>query len=143
MYISVRRLFLTAGRWIQHNMVDTVFAPNDPQLWARIGRELNAYFKRLFERGALKGGTPQEAFYIKCDADTNPLEVRNLGQVVTEIGLAPSLPNEFIVVRIITVPAVSQSLGRICREFRQAIVLHSVRSNNYGYRKPHRSISRL
>jgi uncharacterized protein len=100
-YISVRRLFLTAGRWIQRNMVDTVFEPNDPRLWARIGRELNAYFKRLFERGALKGGTLQEAFYVKCDDETNPPEVRDLGQVVTEIGLAPSLPNEFVVVRII------------------------------------------
>ncbi len=100
-YINVRRLFLTAGRWIERNMADAVFEPNEPRLWARISRELSAYFNDLFKRGALKGRTPQEAFYIKCDAETNPPEVREAGMVVTEIGLAPAVPNEFVVVRIV------------------------------------------
>ncbi len=100
-YIGARRLFLTVGRWVQRNMADTAFEPNDPKLWARIMRELNVYFSRLFERGALRGATPQEAFYVKCDAETNPPDARERGEVVTEIGLAPGLPNEFVVVRII------------------------------------------
>jgi uncharacterized protein len=99
-YVNVRRLFLTAGRWMEQNLSSVVFEPNDPKLWTRIGRELTAYFTDLFQRGALKGKTPQEAFYIKCDAETNPPEARDLGQVVAEIGLAPGLPSEFIVVRI-------------------------------------------
>jgi phage tail sheath protein FI len=100
-YINVRRLFLTAGRWIEHQMAGVVFEPNDPKLWARIGRELSAYFNELFRQGALQGRTAQEGFYVKCDAETNPPEVRDAGRVVTEIGLAPVLPNEFVVVRII------------------------------------------
>ena len=100
-YVNVRRLFLTAGRWIERNMSGAVFEPNDTRLWARIGRELTAYFNDLFRRGALKGRTAQEAFYVKCDAETNPPEVRDAGMVVTEIGLAPALPGEFVVVRII------------------------------------------
>ena len=100
-YINVRRLFLTAGRWLERNMAAVVFEPHDPRLWARIGRELNAYFMGLFRRGALNGRTPQEAFYVKCDAETNPPAVREAGMVVTEIGLAPALPAEFVVVRII------------------------------------------
>jgi phage tail sheath protein FI len=100
-YVSVRRLFLTACRWIERNMVGAVFEPNDPRLWTRISRELTAYFNDLFRQGALQGRTPQEAFYIKCDAETNPLEIREAGSVITEIGLAPGLPNEFVIVRII------------------------------------------
>jgi uncharacterized protein len=100
-YISVRRLFLTAARWIERNLASAVFEPNDPRLWARIERELTAYFTRLFQQGALRGATPQEAFYVKCDAETNPPEVREGGRVVSEIGLAPGLPGEIIVVRII------------------------------------------
>jgi uncharacterized protein len=99
-YVNVRRLFMTAGRWIERNLASVVFEPNDPRLWARIDREVTAYFTDLFQRGALKGNTPQQAFYVKCDFDTNPPEVRDQGKVVTEIGLAPALPNEFIVVRI-------------------------------------------
>jgi uncharacterized protein len=104
MYVNVRRLFLTVGRWIQRNLAGVVFEPNDQRLWTRIGRELNAYFIDLFQQGALAGSTPQEAFYVKCDAETNPPEVREQGQVVTEIGLAPGVPNEFIVVQVIQAP---------------------------------------
>jgi len=100
-YINVRRLFLTIGRWIERNMVGVVFNSNDPKLWVRINRELTTYLAELFMKGALKGRSTREAFYIKCDDETNPPEVRDSGTVVTEIGLAPSTPKEFIVVRII------------------------------------------
>lgn len=101
LYVNVRRLFLTAARWIERNLAGVVFEPNDSKLWARIRRELTAYFTNLFRQGALKGQTPQEAFYVKCDEETNPSEVQDAGMVVTEIGLAPALPGEFIVVTLI------------------------------------------
>ena len=100
-YVNVRRLFLTAGRWIEGNMANVVFEPNDPRLWARITRELTGYFNKLFLHGALKGRTPNEAFYVKCDSETNSKEIRYAGMVVTKIGLAMTVPNEFIVLRII------------------------------------------
>ena len=100
-YVNVRRLFLTVGRWIERNLTDAAFEPNDSRLWHRITRELTAYFNKLFEQGALKGRTAQEAFYIKCDAETNSSEVRNLGMVVTNVGLAPAVPGEFVEIRII------------------------------------------
>src|SRR5579859_6244669 len=103
-YISVRRLFLTAGRWIAQNLSPVTFEPNDARLWTRITRELTAYFEELFDRGALRGATAQQAFYVKCDADVNPPEVRDLGQVIVEIGLAPALPEEYVVVRITAGP---------------------------------------
>jgi phage tail sheath protein FI len=101
LYVSVRRLFLTAGRWIERAMANVVFEPNQTLLWSRITRELTAYFENLHQLGALKGRTAQEAFFVKCDADTNPAEVRDAGMVITLIGLAPTQPSEFIVVRII------------------------------------------
>jgi phage tail sheath protein FI len=100
-YVNVRRLFLTAGRWVERNMHGVVFEPHTPTLWARIVRELTAYCMDLLRRGALKGRTPQEAFYVKCDAETNPLEVCEEGLVITEIGLAPVMPSEFVIVRLI------------------------------------------
>jgi Bacteriophage tail sheath protein len=100
-YINVRRLFLTAARWIERNLADVAFEPNAPRLWSRVTREVTVYFQGLFEAGALRGRMPSEAFYVKCDAVTNPPEVREAGLLVTEIGLAPALPNEFVVVRIL------------------------------------------
>jgi phage tail sheath protein FI len=100
-YVNVRRLFLTAGRWIQRNLSQKIFEPNDSRLWEQIKRELTSYFSALLRQGGLRGNTAQDAFYIKCDEETNPPEVRDAGMVVTDIGLAAARPNEFIVVRII------------------------------------------
>ena len=100
-YVNVRRLFLTAARWIDWHMGGVVFEPNDARLWARIERELNRYFLYVYRQGALKGATPQAAFYVKCNAQTNPREVCELGEVVAEVGLAPAVPYEFVVVRLI------------------------------------------
>ena len=50
----------------------------------------------MWQQGALQGAVPQEAFYVKCDKETNPPENRDIGQVVAEVGLAPSIPGEFI-----------------------------------------------
>jgi hypothetical protein len=67
----------------------------------RIQRELSIYLTQLWQAGALQGSIPEQAFYVKCDAETNAPESREVGQVVTEIGLAMSAPAEFLVVRII------------------------------------------
>ncbi|MBW4508252.1 MAG: phage tail sheath subtilisin-like domain-containing protein [Scytonematopsis contorta HA4267-MV1] len=100
-YINVRRLFLNVFRWIERNLAAVVFEPNDFKLWIRIERELIAYFESLRLKGALKGDSPQEAFYVKCDAQTNPASTQEIGNVITEIGLAPTIPSEFIIVRLI------------------------------------------
>jgi hypothetical protein len=100
-YVNVRRLFITVGRWIERNMADVVFEPQSPGLWARIVRQVSAYLEGLLRQGALKGRTPQEAFYVKCDAELNPPAVRESGMVITEIGLATAVPAEFVVVRLI------------------------------------------
>ncbi|MDD1713559.1 MAG: phage tail sheath subtilisin-like domain-containing protein [Methanoregulaceae archaeon] len=100
-YINVRRIFLTLQRWIDMNMGWAAFEPNAPLLWVRIGRELTTYLGGLWQAGALKGQTAEEAFYVKCDTETNPPETREVGGVITEIGLAPNSPAEFVVVRIL------------------------------------------
>jgi len=100
-YVNVCRLVITLRRWIEMNMTWASFEPNTPQLWVRIALELTVYLTDLWRAGALTGQTPAEGFYIKCDVETNPQSVIEAGQVVTEIGLAPTRPAEFVVVRIV------------------------------------------
>lgn len=99
--INVRRLLITVQRWLEKFMTGLTHEPNDIRLWVRIMREVTAYLDGLFRLGALKGRVPEEAFYVKCDGETNPPEVRQSGRVVTDIGLAPVTPAEFILVRVI------------------------------------------
>ncbi len=99
-YINVRRLFLYLRESIDEGTQWAVFEPNDFKLWAKIRRNVSAFLTNVWRDGALFGKTPQEAFYVKCDEETNPPEVRDLGQVVTEIGVAVVKPAEFVIFRI-------------------------------------------
>ncbi len=99
-YINVRRLFLFLRESIDEGTRWVVFEPNEPGLWARITRNVTAFLTNVWRAGALFGATPQEAFYVKCDSETNPPELRELGQVVTEIGVAVVRPAEFVIFRI-------------------------------------------
>lgn len=109
-YINIRRLFITVRRWIDADMGWTVFEPNTPRLWTRIQRELGGYLHGLWRLGALQGRTAEQAFYVKCDAETNPPGAP-AEQVVTEIGLAPIAPAEFVVVRIVHRTPLTMSIG--------------------------------
>ena len=99
-YINVRRLFNFMRESIDQGTQWVVFEPNTPDLWAKIARNITAFLTNVWRAGALFGNTAQEAFYVKCDEETNPPEVRDLGQVVTEIGVAVVKPAEFVIFRI-------------------------------------------
>ena len=59
-----------------------------PRPVGRIRRTITAFLYRVWRDGALFGATPEQAFYVKCDDETNPSEVIEAGQVVCEIGVA-------------------------------------------------------
>ena len=100
-YVNIRRLKITMRRWIEHHLTGVVFEPNEPGLWDRLKRELTVYCESLWEQGALQGNFPEEAFYIQCDEEINPPAVQDRGQVVVQIGLAPTTPSEFLVLSLI------------------------------------------
>jgi phage tail sheath protein FI len=99
-YINVRRTLLFIRKSIDQGTQWVVFEPNEPGLWQKITRNITAFLTNVWRSGALFGTTAQEAFYVKCDAETNPPELRDLGQVVTEIGVAIVRPAEFVIFRI-------------------------------------------
>ncbi len=99
-YINIRRLFLFLRESIDEGTQWAVFEPNDTALWAKITRNVEAFLTNVWRSGALFGTTPEEAFYVRCDESTNPPEVRDLGQVVTEIGVAVVKPAEFVIFRL-------------------------------------------
>lgn len=99
-YVNVRRLFNFVEKSILNGTDWAVFEPNDPVLWGKIRRSIASFLVNQWRAGALFGATPAEAFYVKCDAETNPAEGIDAGQVVCEIGMAPVKPAEFVVFRL-------------------------------------------
>jgi len=99
-YINVRRLFNMVERTISDGTQWAVFEPNDVALWEGIKRTLNAFLRGLWSAGALFGQSVDQAFYVKCDAETNPPESIDQGLLIVEVGIAPVKPAEFVVFRI-------------------------------------------
>jgi phage tail sheath protein FI len=99
-YVNVRRLFLFLEESIDEGTQWVVFEPNDEVLWKRITRNVGAFLRIQWLEGKLVGSKAEEAFFVKCDAETNPPESVDLGRVITLIGVAPSKPAEFVIFRI-------------------------------------------
>lgn len=99
-YINIRRLFLFLEESIDLASQWVVFEPNTPSLWGSVIRNITAFLLMVWRSGALFGSTPDEAFYVKVDAENNPDEVRNAGQLIIEVGVAPVRPAEFVIIRI-------------------------------------------
>jgi len=99
-YINVRRLFNFVSESIMEGTQWSVFEPNDEKLWIQLRIAAENFLTRVWNDGALFGSTPGQAFYVKCDSETNPPEVIEAGQVICEIGIAPVKPAEFVVFRL-------------------------------------------
>jgi uncharacterized protein len=99
-YINVRRLFNFVEKSIERGTQWVVFEPNDPDLWARVRRDVGSFLTGVWRSGALFGLTPDQAFFVKCDEELNPPDVRDRGQLIIEIGLAPVKPAEFVIFRL-------------------------------------------
>jgi phage tail sheath protein FI len=99
-YINVRRLFISVEASMDNGLQWVVFEPNDQSLWAKVSRDVSSFLRVVWRSGALFGTTPEQAFYVKCDDELNPPEIRDLGQLIIEVGLAPVKPAEFVIFRI-------------------------------------------
>ncbi|MDJ0594345.1 MAG: phage tail sheath subtilisin-like domain-containing protein [Pleurocapsa sp. MO_226.B13] len=99
-YISTRRYFNYLRESIDEGTQFAVFEPNNLALWQRIKRTVGDFLLNEWRDGALFGETPDKAFFVKCDAETNPKDQRELGRVIALIGVAIVKPAEFVIFRI-------------------------------------------
>jgi uncharacterized protein len=99
-YINVRRLFNMVESTVMDGTQWAVFEPNDMKLWEGVSRTLSGFLQGLWQAGALFGASADQAFYVKCDAETNPPQSIDEGKLVVEVGIAPVKPAEFVIFRI-------------------------------------------
>jgi phage tail sheath protein FI len=95
-FINVRRVMNTVISSVERGLQWTVFETNTPLLWKTLTRQVTSFLMDLWREGYFQGRTPEEAFFVKCDDETNPEEIRDVGIVVVECGIAPVRPAEFI-----------------------------------------------
>lgn len=99
-YINVRRLFIMLRRSIEAGMTWVPFEPNDPRTWGKVQSLVSQFLNQLFRQGMFSGGNPEQAFYVKCDAETNSPNEVDQGLLTCQIGVAPVCPAEFMMISI-------------------------------------------
>jgi hypothetical protein len=99
-YVSSARVYLGFRRWLAVGMRDLVFEPNNELLRERVRRRLEARCRQLLESGALAGASASDAFFVKCDDETNGAGAAESGRIVADVGLALSVPAEYIIIHV-------------------------------------------
>lgn len=99
-YIHIRRLISAIEETILLSSRWAVFEGNTPALRNALAHSLRVLLERIWQAGGLKGATPSQGFYVRCDHVNNPQRVIDAGQVVCEIGVAVAAPMEFLVFQI-------------------------------------------
>jgi phage tail sheath protein FI len=99
-YIPVRRLALYIEESVHRGTRWTVFESNGEPLWAQLRLGVGAFMSSLFRQGAFQGRSERDAYFVKCDRETNTQADIDDGVVNIVIGFAPLKPAEFVILRI-------------------------------------------
>lgn len=99
--INVRRLLILVRRLALREGMTYVFQSNDTTLWRRVQRRFEDVLSNLFLQGAFAGATQSESFQVTTDSSVNTPDTIAQGQFIVEIDIAPSLPLEFLTVRLL------------------------------------------
>jgi len=101
-YVNVRRLLNYIKESLRTGLRFAIFELNEQRTWQTVEQAVSEFLGSMFQRGMLfsPDGTPDRAFFCKCDSEINPDSERREGRMNIEIGVNPPLPAEFIVCRI-------------------------------------------
>lgn len=99
-YVPIRRLFIMLRRSLEAGFAWITFEPNNHRTWETVRTRVFEFLGDLYQRGMLAGGNLEEAFFVKCDAETNPAEQVDSGFLICDIGVAPVHPAEFIMISL-------------------------------------------
>src|SRR4029078_6638081 len=84
-YVPIRRLFIMLRRSLEAGLVWIALEPNKHKHWEVLRTRVSDFLAVLYQKGMLAGGNLEEAFFVKCDAETNPPDSVDKGIVVCDM----------------------------------------------------------
>ncbi len=99
-YLQVRRTALFIESSLQRGTRWAASEPNDDETRSQIRRSVEAFMDSMFRQGAFAGATPEEAYFVKCGAETTSQQDMVDGIVNITVGFAPLKPAEFVVLKV-------------------------------------------
>ncbi|MBD2814866.1 phage tail sheath family protein [Xenorhabdus sp. Flor] len=99
-YIPVRRLFNAVERDIRQALRAVLFEPNNQPTWMRAKAAVDQYLYSLWQKNALMGDRPEEAYFVHIGQDITMSDADiKQGKMIMKVGLAAVRPAEFIVLQ--------------------------------------------
>ena len=99
-YVPIRRTLIYLRKALTDLTEFAVFEPNDQRLWRQLTGVTSGFLTEFWNQGGLRGDTPEQAYFVKCDDETNTLASIDSGEVRLEIGVALQRPAEFVIIKI-------------------------------------------
>jgi phage tail sheath protein FI len=99
--ISVRRLLILVRRLALRHGAIYAFEPNSDQLRGLVQHRFEQLLRGLYDRGAFSGQGPAQAYQVTADSALNTRLSVDQGRLLVELRVRPSLPMEFITVRLL------------------------------------------
>lgn len=99
-YVSMRRSLIYIEKSLSDLTQFALFESNSEALWARITTTLSAFLNTYRNQGGLRGATPEDAFFVKCDSENNSSQSIANGVVNIDVGVALEYPGEFVVINL-------------------------------------------
>ena len=98
---SLRRLIDWLKAQLAADLAWAPFEPNDAVLWSAMAGTARRRLKALFNAGALAGRSDADSYFVRCDASTHTQGDLDSGRAIMLVGVAPAVPAEFIVFRLV------------------------------------------
>ncbi len=99
-HINARRIVSMISEQLRRDSEWVVFENQRPELWEIVARTVRGRLDQLWEAGLLTGDQAGEDYEVQCDGETNPIHVREEGQIHVRVTLRPITTTEFIVVEL-------------------------------------------
>ena len=100
MHINARRIVSLISEQLRRDSEWVVFENQRPELWDIVSRTVRGRLDQLWSAGLLTGDQAGLDYVVQCDAELNPLEVRDAGIVNVSVTLRPISTAEFIIVEL-------------------------------------------
>lgn len=99
-YISDSLLNIMIKKSILTSTKPFVFEPNVEGTWVKVETTVKEFMETLRSEDAFAGKQPNECYFVKCDSSNNTEKTIAEGQMICEVGYAPTKPSEFVIFRV-------------------------------------------
>lgn len=99
-FVAVRRLMMMIKTAMELGTQWAVFEPANDMTRARLKLSIDSFLEEIRRRGMLAGSNPEQAYFVICDSENNPSNLVDNGKMLVEVGVAPAVPGEFILLRL-------------------------------------------